>query len=852
MNISRRQTLEAFALTTLLLSTLAPSRVGAQRSSADGLFRDASPAAGSPTRAPEHRALRSRMVVVDVDRMSSGRQVMSTRDVPATLPLNLLPDATFEAVLDRIDRTVSGFVWVGHLRGIQESSVTLAVDSGVVAGSVVTRYAAYTIRHVGGDLHVIEQVDQSAYPSELPPMTPVTAQRGVSARGAQDAIPTGTAAADDGSTIDVMVLYTPAVVAFRGSDAAVRALVNVGISETNTSYANSGITQRLRLVYAGMVGYSESGDMSVDLTNVTTSAGPLNSVGLLRNLYAADIVSLWVHYSPLPACGIGWLMTSINSSFSSNAYNVVDDDCVSPNYTFAHEMGHNMGARHDWFVDTGTTPGTYAHGYVNVSARWRTIMAYNDMCASQGLFCSRLLYWASPGRTAPAPYAPSPMGVPEGTNTSCQYYNPANPPCDADDARTLNETALTIANFRQGLPAPLAVTGLTPSAPSPRPVGGSVAWTATVNGGTGPFTYKFFVYDGTSWTVGQDWSASNSWNWAPAVAGVYSIQVWARNNGSTALYDAWLGASFTITGPPPLQVVALNSSPASGTSLGVPVLWSAVAAGGTGPYTYKFLVYDGVNWSVGRDWSTSSTWLWMPPGAGSYALEVWVRNAGSSSVYDAWLAWDQYRVAPPPPLSITSLVSSPSSGVPAGTPVQWSATATGGTGPYTYRFLLWNGVVWTVGQDWSSASTWNWIPSVAGTYSVQVWARNAGSAAVYNAWTASSPFVVTAPAPLRITGVSASPSSSVAPGASVLWTAAAIGGTGPVHVQVSDLQRHDVDTGTGLDRFEHLVMDADGVRLLHRASVGAQCWFEHGVRCLAVVCSAERREFGVEADHVAR
>ena len=105
-----------------------------------------------------------------------------------------------------------------------------------------------------------------------------------------------------------------------------------------------------------------------------------------------------------------------------------------------------MGARHDWYVDNATTPHTYAHGYVNTAARWRTLMAYNDLCTVQSLNCTRLLYWSNPGVT----YGGAPMGIPGGTKSDCPKGNLVNVSCDADDHRTLNDTAATVAAFRNG------------------------------------------------------------------------------------------------------------------------------------------------------------------------------------------------------------------------------------------------------------------------------------------------------------------------------------------------------------------------------------------------------------------
>jgi hypothetical protein len=95
-----------------------------------------------------------------------------------------------------------------------------------------------------------------------------------------------------------------------------------------------------------------------------------------------------------------------------------------------------------------------------------------------------------------------------------------------------------------GVPEALAVTSLTPSlllpivgvAPGyPVPAGTPVTWTATALGGVAPYSYKFYVFDGTSWSLGQDWSASNTWTWIPPDSGYYTVQVWARNEGSSTV-----------------------------------------------------------------------------------------------------------------------------------------------------------------------------------------------------------------------------------------------------------------------------------------------------------------------------
>ncbi len=333
-------------------------------------------------------------------------------------------------------------------------------------------------------------------------------------------------------------------------------------------------------------------------------------------------------------------------------------------------------------------------------------------------------------------------------------------------------------------PSVLTVTSVTPSATAVT-AGSPVTWTATAAGGSGPYSYKFFVWDGAAWTVGQEWSASSAWTWTPPAAGTYGFQVWARNAGSAgAGADAWRSfGPMTVRVPGTLTVTGLTANRASPVPSGTPVTWTASAIGGTGPYTYKFYVFDGASWSVGQDWNASKTWTWIPPSAGSYTVQVWMRNAGSVAAYDAWRGAGTYTVTAPAALSVTGLSADRVLPVPAGTPVTWEATATGGAGPYTYKFYVFNGSAWTIGQDWSAANTWTWVPPAAGTYSIQVWARNAGSAAVYDAWLNAGPVSIGGTAPLSVASLTAAPGAPLVAGAPVSISATATGGTGPYTYQ---------------------------------------------------------------------
>ncbi|MCS6909036.1 MAG: zinc-dependent metalloprotease [Anaerolineales bacterium] len=353
------------------------------------------------------------------------------------LELNLFETVTLTARIESVQTVwAETTAWVGHLENEPLGHITLVKRGRRLDGLIASLAGVYEIRGDGNGLAMIAQLDQSAYPPEGEPI-PIN----LPAAPAAAAHPQ----ADDGSIIDVLVLYTPAARTAAGGTAAIENIINLAVAGTNQSYANSNVTQRLNLVGMSEVSYTESGDMGLDLDRLRlTNDGFMDNAHTLRNSLYADEVVLLVESGQY--CGIAYLMTTVSAGFANYAFAVVARECAVGNYTFAHELGHNMGARHDWFVDTGTTPFTHAHGYVNTAqgARWRTIMAYNTHCQAMGFNCSRLNYWSNPNVL----YNGAPMGVPAGSSTACTLNNINNPPCDANDQLTLNNTALTVANFR--------------------------------------------------------------------------------------------------------------------------------------------------------------------------------------------------------------------------------------------------------------------------------------------------------------------------------------------------------------------------------------------------------------------
>jgi hypothetical protein len=417
-----------------------------------------SAAQGDMDRASEPTVIRSRTVGLNLDLLLNSDGVpLELGPRGRTLTLNFFDDAAPVAVLDSVEPSYGGgFTWTGRVQDEPFSLVTLVLNDGIMAGTVSLPGRLFEIGYAGDGVHAVSEIDQSAFPPEAEPI-PVSIPE-----GEQDAVPS--AVADDGSTIDVMVVYTPAARSAAGGTPAMQNLINLAVSETNQTYSYSGITQRLSLVYRTEVSYVETtfSDALYDLTD--PSDGKMDNIHSLRNTYAADEVVLLVNDPQY--CGLAWLMQTVSTSFEDHAFAVVNWQCATGYYSFGHELGHNMGAQHDHYAVTkyGQAAGAYwyAYGYVNTTIRRRTVMAYNDACYDLGFNCTRIPYWSNPS----VYYG----GVPVGAS-------------NADNHQTLNNTAWTVANFRIGDSPPAKPLNLTAT---PVPLWTiNLSWTDASNNETG-------------------------------------------------------------------------------------------------------------------------------------------------------------------------------------------------------------------------------------------------------------------------------------------------------------------------------------------------------------------------------
>ena len=428
-----------------------PSKPAPDEAMASGLFSDVE--GDSPPRSGVE-TLASRLVEIDfgqLARITEPPDGPKTRTVgkpvtPQTLVLNLFDDVVFTGIVEHVEPTSSGHALWGRLDGVELGTMTLVVNGSVVVGTVRTPDAVYTIRTAGDGAYVIRQIDESSLPPLGEPLRGPLSTPG--ARSESDNVPP-----DDGTVIDVMVVYTPLAKHREGGRAAIEALIDLFVAETNQANANSGVTHRIRLVLREEVEYIEDGDSFIDLDRLANdSDGYIDHVHEWRDLYAADLIHLVTGSGS--ECGVAWISWDESSGFALTV-----SECGG--LVFAHELGHNMGLAHDRYAEGVPVTGSN-YGYVNQrmfdegapeSARWGTIMAYYDQCEEVGgFYCPKVAYFSNPDVT----YNGDPMGVP-ADHPSTGVDGPADAVGTLDDRRGIT------ANFRRSSSSPTPRVGLTMS-----------------------------------------------------------------------------------------------------------------------------------------------------------------------------------------------------------------------------------------------------------------------------------------------------------------------------------------------------------------------------------------------------
>jgi hypothetical protein len=223
-------------------------------------------------------------------------------------------------------------------------------------------------------------------------------------------------------------------------------------------------------------------------------------------------------------------------------------------------------------------------------------------------------------------------------------------------------------------------------------VGQSQVFTSDVDGGTGPYSYQWYLSG-----AAVSGATGASWTFTPSTSGSYTVYVKVTDSVDfTATSN-----TVTVTVNAALSITILPKSVAM--DLGQSQVFTSDVDGGTGPYSYKWYLNG-----VAVSGATSATWTFTPSSTGSYTVYVKVTDKASKQATS-----NTATVTVNAALSVTILPTSVSLDV--GQSQLFTSSVSGGTGPYSYQWYL-NGVA----VSGATSASWTFSPSSAGSYTVYV------------------------------------------------------------------------------------------------------------------------------------
>mmetsp|Transcript_63753 Transcript_63753/g.132745 ORF Transcript_63753/g.132745 Transcript_63753/m.132745 type:complete len:894 (+) Transcript_63753:122-2803(+) len=292
------------------------------------------------------------------------------------------------------------FVWAGPLDG--GGNFHLSYSSGSMVGNVYfpDKGYQYEIRPVstGDGAYVVSQVPYSLTDERDAPESVRSQLEGAADKAMKERVAErekkGALAVDTNNIIDVMVLYTPAVLAYYQQDAdSVYALTILAVEMANEAYVHSEIDMRMRLARFAQVtdtSYVESG-FSSDLSRLRIEGDNYFDADTAHKAsVGADATVLIV--ANYQYCGLGYLWSS-----AATSYSLISLNCPQ---SLVHEVGHNIGCHHDRATAGSTDYNAYNFGYcwdTSATTCKRSVMAYESCITPNGQSsCPRDTWFSSP------------------------------------------------------------------------------------------------------------------------------------------------------------------------------------------------------------------------------------------------------------------------------------------------------------------------------------------------------------------------------------------------------------------------------------------------------------------------
>lgn len=286
-------------------------------------------------------------------------------------------------------------VTYGSIVGLDESHVCLLQMGDTYTGMIGGTGFSYVLQPYQ-DGYVLAEIDASTLHDTAEDADSMTLQSKLPLGGNDDTIEPFMAmdkAAKEPAVVDLLVLYSPQAQEGAALHAgcvpgdslcAVRAMhleVAKAVIIANYAFEQSGldiVVQPLAIQMASETdGWDAGGSLRLTRDRLSQDA----AVSDLRNTLGADLVTMIVEEGK--ECGYAYHFSG--RSNDNAGFSVVRRDCAANNFSLAHELGHNLGLRHECSsIEKGDG---FGYAYINrYLRRVQTIMSKRDNHVRQPFF----------------------------------------------------------------------------------------------------------------------------------------------------------------------------------------------------------------------------------------------------------------------------------------------------------------------------------------------------------------------------------------------------------------------------------------------------------------------------------
>jgi YVTN family beta-propeller protein len=233
--------------------------------------------------------------------------------------------------------------------------------------------------------------------------------------------------------------------------------------------------------------------------------------------------------------------------------------------------------------------------------------------------------------------------------------------------------------------------------------GNTITFNAFVTGGTGPFSFTFRVYNSITNSLINSvvTGTTNSFIFTTntnLVGNTLNANVFVMDGRGNAANSVLVGP-FTVNAVP--SITAFSSTPTAPAGIdaftatsGNTITFNAFVTGGTGPFSFTFRVYNSITNSLINSVVTGTTNSFVFTTntnlvGNTLNANVFVTDGRGNAANSVLVG--PFTVNALPSISVSTLPIAPAS-VISGNTITFNAFITGGTGPFTYTFDVYNSV----------------------------------------------------------------------------------------------------------------------------------------------------------------